>query len=105
MAQDEDAVICGLARVYGLYDMRTVRPSVAGTLFAGLSKPTTDQILLAQCCDKLANLVWMFSKDGQDRINEPVSLVSVLMGEPEEESDMIGYDSPEDFWKEMERYG
>lgn len=84
--------------------MRSVRPSVAGALFSGLAKPTTEEVLLAHCCDRLGNLVWMNSKDGVDGINRPPSILKALLGEPETESDAVGYDSPEDFWEAMEQY-
>lgn len=115
VSTDEDSLICDLMEVYGIADYRSCRPSFIGTLAAGLredsrikmrlsgAKATTDRMIMAYCADKLANVVWMFSKDGADGVNRPVSLVKKLIGdEPEEEE--WGYASIGELHEAMKKY-
>lgn len=119
IATDEDALICDLAETYGIFDYKSFKPSQIATLASGLSpdsrirmslsgtKVSVSQFLAAYAADKLANLVWMLSKDGQNNINRPGSLLSALLGRPQEtdaEGDVVSYDSADEFEKAMEKY-
>lgn len=96
-------MICELARAYGLYDYENYRPSYIGTLLDGLDRPTLEQTLLASIADRLANLVWMNSRDGVKGVNPPESIVKMLWGPPEVET---GYDTPEEYMEAMrKKYG
>ena len=55
-------------------------------------------ILLAGIIDRLSNLVWLNSSDGQKGINKPKSVLSTLIGE--EENDVMSFNSVEEFEKE-----
>ena len=114
---DEGLLVCDLAETYGIYDMRAHKPSYIGLLaknlrpncrikmaLAGISTELSD-LLLAIVADKLSNLVWMFSEDGQKRRNPPKSITGILTGRTDEnDTPVTGYESPEDFLKAMEKY-
>lgn len=86
--------------------MTQYKPSYCGALLAGLEKPTTEQILLAYIGDKLANLVWMLSEDGQKRRNQPKSMLATILNreQPQREDALVGYDTPEEFLEAMKKY-
>lgn len=118
IATDEDALICDLAETYGIYDYQAYKPKYIAILADGLSgdsrikmklsgaKITTGQFLAAYTADKLANLVWMLSTDGENNQNKPKRLLNILLGveQPEEESSFVSYSTPEEFEKAMEKY-
>ena len=113
----EGLLICDLAETYGIYDMRAYKPSFIGLLaknlrsnsrikmaLAGISVELSD-LLLAIIADKLSNLVWMFSEDGQKRQNPPKSITGILTGRTDEnDAPVTSYESPEEFMKAMEKY-
>ena len=113
----EDLLICDLAETYGIYDMETFKPSYIGTLAEGLREDsrikmkqagltiTIDQMVAAYAADKIANIVWMLSDDGQKGLNQPKSMLAVLTGKAQaENSNIISYDSPEEFEEAMRKY-
>lgn len=114
----EDALICDLAETYGIYEYRAYSPVYIGTLAAGLrddsrikmqmsgEKLSISQLLAAMTVDKLANLVWMQSKDGVKGKNRPESILTRLQGDTQEKKKEIqGFDSPEDFEKAWNSIG
>lgn len=113
----EDELICDLAETYGIYEYRAHSPLYIGTLAAGLrddsrikmqmsgEKITISQLLAAMTVDKLANLVWMQSKDGVKGRNKPVSVVEQLRGSASKPSEIHGFDSPEEFQKAWQSAG
>ncbi len=106
--------MCDVAEYYGIYDMESFKPSYIGTLVAGLrddsrtmmelnhSKPL-NQIIAAYTADQTATAAWLLSKDGQTGENRPKSMLSIILGEKNEPK-TAGYDTPEEFFKAMEKY-
>lgn len=119
IALDEDALVCDLAETYGIYEYRDYPPTKIAVLAWGLSsdsrikmalsgaKIPLSQLISAISADKLANLVWMQSEDGVNHKNPPTLITPILLGkEPEKQSNVIQYDSLEDFKTAMKRkYG
>ena len=113
----EDELICDLAEIYGIYEYRAYSPLYIGTLAAGLrddsrikmkvsgERLSISQLLAAMTVDKLANLVWMQSKDGVKGRNKPVSVVEQLRGSASKPSEIHGFDSPEEFQKAWQKAG
>lgn len=113
----EDELICDLAETYGIYEYRAHSPLYIGTLAAGLrndsrikmkvsgERLSISQLLAAMTVDKLANLVWMQSKDGVKGRNKPVSVVEQLRGSASKPSEIHGFDSPEEFQKAWQETG
>lgn len=113
----EDELICDLAETYGIYEYRVYSPLYIGTLAAGLrddsrikmkvsgERLSISQLLAAMTVDKLANLVWMQSKDGVKGRNKPVSVVEQLRGSASKPSEIHGFDSPEEFQKAWQSAG
>ena len=113
----EDELICDLAETYGIYEYRAHSPLYIGTLAAGLrddsrikmkvsgERLSISQLLAAMTVDKLANLVWMQSKDGVKGRNKPVSVVEQLRGSASKPSEIHGFDSPEEFQKAWQKTG
>ena len=113
----EDELICDLAETYGIYEYRAHSPLYIGTLAAGLrddsrikmkvsgERLSISQLLAAMTVDKLANLVWMQSKDGVNGRNKPASVVEQLRGSASKPSEIHGFDSPEEFQKAWQKTG
>ena len=113
----EDELICDLAETYGIYEYRAHSPLYIGTLAAGLrddsrikmkvsgERLSISQLLAAMTVDKLANLVWMQSKDGVKGRNKPASVVEQLRGSASKPSEIHGFDSPEEFQKAWQSAG
>jgi hypothetical protein len=113
----EDELICDLAETYGIYEYRAYSPLYIGTLAAGLrddsrikmkvsgERLSISQLLAAMTVDKLANLVWMQSKDGVKGRNKPVSVVEQLRGSVKKPKEIHGFDSPEEFQKAWQKAG
>lgn len=95
-----------MAETYGVYDWRQLPLVTAATLAQGL--PATSRvakktagyaadektILLAIIADRIGHIAWMFSKDGNDELKHPPSLLEKLIGSADPDS---GFDSAEDF--------
>ena len=93
---DRDALICDLAETYHIYDYRAFPPHYIAILAVGLrddsrikmkiseQRLTLDQVLLASTYDKIAQLVWLNSKDGSEGRNRPKSVLLELTKEPKE---------------------
>lgn len=120
IAQDEDALICDLAETYKIYNYKAFSPVYIGTLAAGLRDDSRiklklsgmtipiSQFLAAFTADKLANLVWMQSKDGHKGRNAPESLLAKLMRKDaknkKQTADIKAFDTPEEFEAAMAKY-
>ena len=109
LKEDRDALLCDLAETYGVFDLyalpvRTLAVLAAGLRddsrskmrLSGISVPRRD-LLLAAAVDRLSLLVWSMSEDAKRGTNRPNSLVAALMGEAEGSSDVMTFDSPDDF--------
>lgn len=118
IALDEDALTCDLAETYGIYEFRLLPPAKIAVLACGLSEDSRikrqisgaklplSQLLAAYSADKLANLVWMNSKDSQDINKAPRMIVPILLGEEKPKEKVTAYNSLEEFHEAMKKkYG
>lgn len=115
LSADRDALICDLAEVYGIFDHRALPATLLAALSVGLrddsrikmklsgQKLTKLEVLAAAAVDRLSMLVWLNSEDGRKGENRPVSVLSLLMGEKEEEKPVEGFDTAEEFEAEWAR--
>lgn len=107
----EDAIVCDMAETYGILNIKGLPVQKLATLVLGLrdnsrtkimisgTKADAQTILLASILDAVALLVWFGSKDGQNGINRPKSVLNVIMGR-EEQGQYKTFATVEDF----ERY-
>lgn len=105
---DEGSLVCDFAEVYHLYDYKALPLRTAAALFAGLgadsrimlklsgSRVDSQTALLAIIADRLGQLVWQHSPDGQTGRNRPKSIYAALVGRTTE-GNVRGFDSPEAF--------
>lgn len=113
---DRGALACDLAETYGILDDAALPARKLAMLAAGLRDDsrikmkmcgrtvTMGDMLLAAAVDKLSMLVWQNSEDGRKGEKRPASILSVLLGEPQEgESDIQAFETGEDFQKEWIR--
>lgn len=104
--EDEDALTCDMAQVYGVWDWRALPLSTATALAWGLpddarvkrraagADAVSDNLLLALLTDEIRALRWMLSKDGEP----PESIVLKLTGQgSEKERKTASFDTPEEF--------
>nr|DAN59625.1 MAG TPA: protein of unknown function (DUF5361) [Caudoviricetes sp.] len=117
IATDEDALICDLAETYQIYDYRRLPLKMVAVFSFGLRENSRikmkmndievpfETMLLAGIQDKLNVLIWQQTKDGMIGRNYPKSMVATLIGSQEKAktSDLIGFESSEDFLKEREK--
>ena len=106
LSLDEDALYCDLAETYGVFDLFRLKPTDAARLAVGLrdnsrimikisgSGARMEVLLLALIADKISDLVWLNSKDGQDGTNRPVSILRKILGQEEIST---AFESPEEF--------
>lgn len=112
---DEDAVICDLAEVYGIFNYRSLPLSLVATLTYGLgqdsrigkqlnkTKFSVEESLLMHIADRLSILVWLNSEDGQKGINYPDSFFDIFNDDNQtENNDILAFDTVEDFEAERE---
>ena len=96
IAKNENALECDFAETYHIYDYKELPPKRAALFAAGLpadsrikrdisgQKQTTETIMLAHIADALRTLVWFQTKDGQNGVNRPASILEELMKDTEE---------------------
>lgn len=109
IALDEDALICDLAETYQIYDYQQLPLSRAAVFACGLrddsrikmrmgnQQVALDKLLLASVSDKLSQLLWSKTKDGQKNINPPKSLVDIFTNATEKTKENISFTSGNDF--------
>ena len=117
VATDEDALICDLAETYQIYDYRRLPLKMVAVFSFGLREDSRikmkmndievpfETMLLAGIQDKLNVLIWQQTKDGMNGRHYPQSMVAMLTKAQEKAktSDLIGFESSEDFLKEREK--
>lgn len=115
IATDENALVCDLAETYHIYDYRQLPAHQVAVFAVGLrddarikiklsgQKESLDRLLLASMVDRLGLLFWAQTKDGQKGQNQPVSLVSKMVEEEQKESDLVTFESGEDFIRAREQ--
>lgn len=109
IATDEGALICDLAETYHIYDYKSLPVSMVATLSVGLredsrikmkingAKVPSNTLILSIIADGVRNLMWLFSEDGRKGTNRPTQLLEILYGEAEPKSDIVTFESPEDY--------
>lgn len=108
IATDEDALICDLAETYNIFDYKSLPLHQVAIFCVGLrensrikqkisgNKHSIETLLLASTVDYLALIFWSKTKDGQQGINRPKSVVTQLL-EVMEETDTMVFDTAEEF--------
>lgn len=103
-------MICDLAETYHIYDYRGLPVQLLATLVFGLRADSRLKMeingttvpsyinMLAGIIDRLSLLVWQNTEDGHKNRNRPQSLVEML-NTPPKESDIVAFDTGEDFDK------
>ena len=107
---DEDALICDLAETYQIYDYKQLPLKTVAVFSYGLrensrikmkmsqNNATFDTMLLAGINDRLSQLIWFKTEDGQKRKNRPQSIVDTLSGNaPSSEKSSVSFNSGKDF--------
>ncbi len=112
MALDESALICDLAETYHIYDYKSLPLTRVATFAVGLRENSRikmkmndtnyslDTLLMAFIADKLSLLVWSRTKEAQEGLNRPNSILSALLGKGndcDKENDIESFSTPEDF--------
>lgn len=109
---EEDALICDLAETYKIFDYRSLPCKTVATFSCGLGddsrikmrmanvKITTEEMLLSALVDNTKLLAWLNSSEGAKGVNRPESLLDILAGETEKNSDIVAFNSGEDFKQE-----
>lgn len=107
---DEDALMCDLAETYQIYDYRQLPPTKVAVFSCGLRDDSRikmklsgqfvplDTLLLAGISDRLSNLVWFQTEDGQKGKNRPPSMVEMLTNKKtKSDKNVVTFGSGEDF--------
>lgn len=109
ISADRNALFCDLAETYGIYDWKGLPVSTLAALSVGLradsrikmrlsgARATRTEILLAAAVDKLSWLCWAQTENGRNNVCRPRSILSILLGESEQESDVVAFESTDDF--------
>lgn len=108
---DEDALICDLLETYNIDDYKQLPLTKVAVFSCGLKessrimmrinsqKVPLETLVLASISDKLANLLWSKTKDGEKGRNKPKLLVESIQGVKQQENDEVSFNSGEDFEK------
>ncbi|MEF9970518.1 MAG: DUF5361 domain-containing protein [Ruthenibacterium sp.] len=108
IATNEDALVCDLAETYGILDYRALPVSLLATLCVGLreesrikmhlcgAKATQNTLLMAAAVDRLSFLAWTKTKNAQNGIHQPQSILSAVLG-TQTEREIETFDTAEDF--------
>ena len=104
---DEDALVCDLAETYGIYDYESLPVPTVAALSIGLrgdsrimmkmtgQELSRTDLILTIIADYLALILWAKTKDGKHNRNKPTPLRDMFR--TKKESDVAGFDSPEEF--------
>lgn len=99
MTTDSDALLCDLAETYGIYSFEALPVATLAVLSSGLrensriyqkltgAKGTRMEMLVAAAVDRLSLLLYSKTKDAQDGINPPRSILDQLFGEEQANND------------------
>lgn len=111
----EDELICDFAETYHVCNYRSMNPTLAATLAAGLGNNSRiklkmsglrcdiDTMLMAMAVDRLSYLLWAKTKDGQHNRNKPESIYELLVRNDSRETEVEGFNSSEEFESEWNR--
>ena len=107
--ENEDALICDLAETYTIYDYRSLPARAGATLAVGLRSNSRikmhlsgevlsfDQMLQVKIYDLLNWLAWTKTKKATKGQGMPERLEDKIRKKAAEESEMVKFDSVEDF--------
>ena len=107
--ENEDALICDLAETYSIYDYRSLPARTVATLAVGLRNNSRikmhlsgealsfDQMLMVKIYDLLNWLAWTKTKKATKGQGMPERLEDKIRKKAAEESEMVKFDSVEDF--------
>lgn len=109
--ESETALICDLAETYGVMDYRALPLKTVAALSAGLQedsrirmrisgqKAPTEILLAAAMVDRLSDLVWMMTRDGQKGRNRPESILQKLTAGEKKKDDLLAFRTAAEFEK------
>lgn len=112
---DEDALICDFAETYHVFNLWGLPPELAATLAAGLGLDSRimqkrlgmnapyETVLLSMAVDRLSMIAWLNSSDGQEGINRPKPITSILFGTDEQNTDFEVFEDADAFEEERRR--
>lgn len=113
--ENEDALICDLAETYGIYDYRSLPARTVATLAVGLrndsriklhlsGEPLTfDQLMMVKLYDLLNWLAWTKTKRAEKGQGMPERLEDRIRKKMLEKSDVVQFESGEDFKKARDK--
>lgn len=114
-AQDKTAWECDMAETYGILDWESVPVRKLATLSAGLrhdsrsvmalsgERISLQESLLAMMADRLTWLCWAKTVDGRKGRNKPESILELLLGKTEKDSEVMSFSTSEEFEAERNR--
>ena len=110
ISANRNALLCDLAETYGIFDFEALPVSTLATLSVGLrddsrikmymtgAKVSRSEILLAAAVDRLSMLWWAKTEDGQNNVNRPKSMLSIILGEQDKQtSNVEAFDTADEF--------
>lgn len=114
--EGEDELICDFAETYNIYDYRSFPIELIATLANGLRSDSRIRMklsgekdvnfmtnrLMIMLYDRINWIAWSRSKDGQDGINRPESIYSIVY-DSEPDTEFETFESGEDFMKEWNK--
>lgn len=111
---DEDLFICDMAETYGVFNYRGLPLSLVATLSSGLrnnsrirmkmddAKVEFNTLMIAAMVDQLSFLAWTKTKDAEDGMNKPESIVKSILGE-KKDSQYETFETEKEFLTEWNR--
>lgn len=116
LSQAHDELVCDLAEIYHVYDMRALPVPTLAVLACGLGensrvwaklnghKARWSEIMTAMIADRLAILVWFQTEDGHKGVNRPQMLAPMLLGisdqsEKQKKKDYLTFATGADFMR------
>lgn len=114
-AEDQTAWECDMAETYGVFDYESIPVRKLATLSAGLredsrskmkiagAKLNVKETLLAVIADRLTWLCWAKTEDGLKGRNAPPSILELLTGKKDRDSDLMAFDTGKEFEEERNR--
>ena len=115
LAKHRDALICDLAETYHILDIKALPVQTLAVLSCGLGKDsrvmreihgeqcTTAELMTAAMVDRLSLLVYANTKDAQKGRNKPEMLIDKLTKTDKTNSDVVAFNSGEEFKAARER--
>ena len=113
--ENEDALICDLAETYGIYDYRSLPARTVATLAVGLRGDSRikmhlsgealsfEQLMMVKIYDLLNWIAWTKTKKAEKGQGLPERLEDRIRKQILEKSDVVQFESGEDFEKERNR--